>query len=220
MRVLITSGPTREPIDDVRFVSNVSTGRLGVSVAQAFCHAGHEVLFLHGASSLVPAASEKVCAFEFGSAASLLELLERLVTDPARAPDVMIHAAAVADYAPVKVDGKIKSDRPELVIEMRPTPKIADRVKSMRPDLPLILFKLESGISREELHARARRTMERAGAEGIVANLLEEVGIDEHRADLLRRDGSSTILGSRGAIGSGLVAEAERLAASSFVAKG
>jgi phosphopantothenoylcysteine decarboxylase/phosphopantothenate--cysteine ligase len=211
MRVLITSGPTREPIDDVRFVSNVSTGRLGVAVAEAFRSAGHEVLFLHGIGSLVPSGAPGLRTFEFESAASLLALIERLVEDPTLRPDAMIHAAAVADYAPVKVVGKIKSDRKELVIEMQPTPKIADRVKQLRPDLPLILFKLESCISRDELHARARRTLERAGADAIVANLLEEVEVEKHRADLLRKDGTSTVLGTRAAIGAGLVAEAVRL---------
>jgi phosphopantothenoylcysteine synthetase/decarboxylase len=212
MRIAITSGPTREPIDDVRYVSNVSTGRLGVAVAEAFLAAGHDVLFLRGEGSLAPAEREGLEVVTFGSAASLLALLEKRLTRDGGAPVAWIHAAAVADYAPAPVAGKLKSDRDELVLRMLPTPKIGDRIRARRDDLTIVMFKLESGIARDELERRARATLERAGADAIVANLLAEVGA-EHRALLLRRDGTRRELASREAIAAALVEEVTRLVA-------
>lgn len=220
MRILLTSGPTREPIDDVRFVSNVSTGRLGVAIAAEFLAAGHEVVFLRGAGSIAPTPHSRLQLVEFESTASLLAAIENELARSERAPVAWIHAAAVSDYAPVKSEGKIKSDRDALVIEMRPTPKVADAVKRRFPRVPLVLFKLESGIARDELHARARRAMSRCGAEAVVANLLEDVTKESHRADLLRADGVVTTFETRSTIGKGLVAEIERLTRRSTPASG
>lgn len=212
MKVLITSGGTREPIDSVRFVSNVSTGRLGAAVAGAFLDRGHSVVYLRGVGAVEPARHAQLTAVEFTSAASLLAEAERQLCGPA-APDVLIHAAAVADYAPVPVEGKIKSTEPELVLRLLPTPKVADRLRARAPDLPMILFKLESGIDRAELVRRARATLARVRAQAVVANLIEDVGEQSHRADLLRADGSAEIAEGRPAIAAALVREAERLAA-------
>lgn len=107
------------------------------------------------------------------------------------APDLLIHAAAVADYAPEPVDGKISSTGSSLVLTLAPTPKVADQVRAAYPDLPIILFKLEARVSEEELVRRAHRTMARVGADAIVANHVGEVGATSHRALLLRSDGTS-----------------------------
>ncbi|MBK6941453.1 MAG: phosphopantothenoylcysteine decarboxylase [Planctomycetes bacterium] len=205
LHVAITSGPTREPIDDVRFVSNVSTGRLGVAVARAFCAAGHRVTLLHGLGSATPEPSlPGLTLVPFESAAALLDALQRTF-DAASAPMLLIHAAAVADYAPVKTDGKIKSTAPELIVRMQPTPKVADAFRRTHPRVPIVMFKLEAGITRDELRARATATMRRVGAEAVVANLLSEVGPDAHRAELIRADGSSIAFDGRDALARGLV---------------
>ena len=144
---------------------------------------------------------------------------------PTRAEDFsdwynqLVLRAELADYAPVKTGGKLKSDRAALVIEMRPTPKIADRIHAMHPELPMIMFKLESGITREELHARARETARRAGARAIVANLLQDVSAGAHRADLLSDAGRCVTFETREEIASGLVSEVERLVRSSMIAE-
>ncbi len=209
--VAITSGPTREPVDEVRYVSNVSTGTLGASIASAFLAAGHRVSFLSCIGSKRPPAHPGLEVIEFESAESLLAAIERTLAGQPHA--ALIHAAAVADYAPVRTAGKISSSEPELVLRMKPTPKIADRIRARFPSLPLVMFKLEAGIPRDELWARARRTMQRAGADAIVANLVAEVTPTSHRADLLRADGTTEALADRAAITSALVREVERLAA-------
>lgn len=209
MRLLITSGPTREPIDAVRFVSNVSSGRLGTAIAGCALARGHDVVFLRGEGSLAPPPAERLAIVDFGSARSLLETLRARLC---AAPHVVVHAAAVADYAPEPVAGKVKSDAPEWTLRMVATPKIADEVKRVRPDVGLILFKLEAGIPRDELHRRALATARRAGADAIVANLVEEVGADRHAADLLWPDGRAEHFATRDAAAEGIVRAAERIA--------
>jgi len=210
MKVVVTSGPTREPVDDVRFISNVSSGRLGCSVATAFSSAGHQVRLLSGPGALIPPECETLVVEEITTATSLLDALTREV-ESVSPPDLLVHAAAVADYAPIKAEGKIKSTEPELLLRMAPTPKVVDGVRRLAPNLAIILFKLESGIDRDELHRRARAAMARVGGAAVVANLLDEVGVDGHRADLLRADGSCLPLDGREAIATSLVTEAERI---------
>lgn len=192
-------------------MSNVSTGRLGVAVAQAFLAAGHRVTLLHGLGSATPSApSAGLSLVPFESASSLSEALLRTFSSP-DAPHLLIQAAAVADYAPVKSDGKIKSTAPELVVRMLPTPKVADGFARAFPRVPIVMFKLESGIALDELRARATATMRRVNARAVVANLLGDVGPDHHRAELIRADGSRVAFGDRDALARGLVEEASRI---------
>lgn len=208
--VAITSGPTQEPLDEVRYFSNRSTGRLGVELAASFAGAGYRVCFFHGPGALKPQASEAVALQPFTTAASLGRLLIDLFGRPG-SPRLLVHAAAVADYAPEPVPGKLSSSEPELLLRLRPTPKLADLLRHCHPELPMILFKLESGIERAELHRRARATLERVGALGIVANLAEQVTETSHRADFLRRDGTLHSLETRSEIAACLVREADAL---------
>jgi phosphopantothenoylcysteine decarboxylase/phosphopantothenate--cysteine ligase len=217
--VLVTSGPSREPVDDVRYVSNVSSGRLGVAVGEAFARAGHAVVLLRGVGSALPVSGSAVRVVEFTTAQSLLENALALLRQ-ARGPDLLIHAAAVADYAPEPRAGKLKSSQRELVLRMKPTPKVVDRIRAATPELPLIVFKLESSISRPELHRRARATAVRVGARAVVANLVSEVSAGRHVADLLRSDGSIEHLNGREEIARALVAEAERIIAHERAAGG
>ena len=205
--VAITSGPTREPLDAVRYLSNQSTGRLGWELANAFVAAGYHVHFLCGPGSLRPEASESLDLLPFTSAESLGRLLIDLLSRPVSV-GLLVHAAAVADYAPEPVSGKLPSTSSELVLRLRPTAKLADHVRECFPSLPMILFKLESGIERAELHRRARTTLERVAAFGIVANLAEQVGEITHRADFLGRDGTLHLLESRAEIAACVVREA------------
>lgn len=216
--VAITSGPSREPWDDVRYLSNVSSGRLGTALAEAFLSAGHRVSFLCGPGSFRPAPSPRLDLIPFTTAESLRDLL-LAVFRRRPGPELLLHAAAVADFAPVPFSGKLSSSLDDPVLRLRPTPKVVDCVREACPELPILLFKLESGIERAELHRRARATSARVGAYGIVANLLQEVGESDHRADFLRWDGAVESLVGRRAIAACLLREAER-AISSAASRG
>ena len=92
MRVLITAGPTREPIDDVRFISNRSSGQMGFALAEAASAAGHEVTLLLGPVLLPPSVAERVNVIRFNTTADL----EALLAEHFPKSDVLIKAAAVA----------------------------------------------------------------------------------------------------------------------------
>ena len=182
--VWVTGGGTREPIDDVRWVGNVSTGRMACEVARAAARRGDRVtLFL---AELAPAPrSPRVAVRRFVTA----EQLRRALASEAPAPDAIVHAAAVADYAPLPRRGKVPSGRGSWTLRMRPLPKIVAELRLRHPRAVLCMFKLESGVSLDELRRRATEAARRAGADLVFANRLEDVGA-EHRGFLLdlRRD--------------------------------
>ena len=97
MRVLITAGGTREPIDEARVIANTSTGRLGARVAGAAVAAGHEVLLLHGMQAARPGSARVRCEV-FDTGGELARLLER----HAPQADAVFHAAAVSDFVPTR----------------------------------------------------------------------------------------------------------------------
>lgn len=182
MRIWITGGGSREPIDDVRYVGNYSTGRLSTVLVHEALARGHEVCaFLSSSvpSTLLPERT----GFEtlrFESSAELRSLL----TESRDEPHAILHSAAVADYAPEQSPGKVPSGRTEWTVKFRALPKIAPELRARFPSAVLLLFKLESGISPEQLHERAHRALLASGADLIFANLLEEVQ-EEHQGWLL-----------------------------------
>ncbi|MFW6335512.1 MAG: phosphopantothenoylcysteine decarboxylase, partial [Phycisphaeraceae bacterium] len=124
MKILLTAGPTREPIDEVRFLSNRSSGKVGLSLARAAHDAGHRVTLLLGpvcAGDDLPGGIEVV---RFGSTADLQRELEHRFD----ACDALIMAAAVADYRPAEViQGKTpRAHDPEatMTIQLEPTPDL------------------------------------------------------------------------------------------------
>src|SRR3989344_7621556 len=98
MRILLTSGATREPIDSVRFISNFSTGKTGAAIASFFELNGASVSFLHGEDSFVPKGLRDTQ--EFSAFEDLNERLKRRLSSSKY--DAVIHAAAVSDYSPVE----------------------------------------------------------------------------------------------------------------------
>jgi len=172
MRLLITAGPTREPIDAVRFISNRSSGRTGIAIAQAAVDAGHDVTLLLGPVMVPTTLHDHMRIYRFGSSAELKQLLEAHFPDC----DALVMAAAVADYRVAEVtDGKIKresdsgSDR-ELTLRLQPTPDlVAGLASTKRPDQKIIAFALENPA---ELEQRAVAKMQRKRVDAILANPL------------------------------------------------
>lgn len=178
LRVVVTTGGTREPIDPVRFLGNRSSGRQGVAVARAAAERGAEVVLIGAhldASVAAEAAHPRVDLREAGTAAEL----GSAVADAARDADVVVMAAAVADYRPVSVaDHKLtKSDDPLPAIVLEETEDIvAGLVRSRRPGQTIVGFAAETPRQGETLADRARRKRARKGLDLIAAN---EVGWDK-----------------------------------------
>jgi phosphopantothenoylcysteine decarboxylase / phosphopantothenate---cysteine ligase len=186
-KLLITAGPTHEPIDAVRFLGNRSSGRVGVALADEAARRGWAVTLLLGPAPRQPSDSRvRVCRFR--TAADL----EKLLAEETPAADVLIMAAAVADYRP-KVDpqffgGKFRRKNEVLTLQLEPTPDLLAGVASRRrPDQFMVGFALEP---REELLASARSKLERKKVDMVVGNPLETMDGETIEAMVLGKDGT------------------------------
>ncbi len=175
MKVLVTAGATREPIDAVRFISNVSSGATGVAIAEFLAAAGHEVTLLHGEGSLRSSATGVTCG-AFGSTEQLATRLESALCHGGF--DAVIHAAAVADYRPANPHaGKLGSYADELTIRLVPTPKLLPEIKSWAPTPPRVLgFKLTAGADSALRAAAVGKLFAAGGVDAVVHNDMDELG--------------------------------------------
>ncbi|MFK7789618.1 MAG: phosphopantothenoylcysteine decarboxylase [Phycisphaeraceae bacterium] len=183
MRILITAGPTREPIDDVRFISNRSSGQMGFALAEAASSAGHDVTLLLGPVLLPPSVADQVNVIRFNTTADL----ESLLAEHFPKCDVLIKAAAVADYRPVTL---IKGKTPRssgLSIHLEPTPDlVAGCAKTKRDDQTIIAFALEEA---EVMETRAVDKMKRKKVDAILANPLQTMDATDIEPILFYADG-------------------------------
>lgn len=172
-RVLVTAGPTYEPIDPVRFIGNHSSGKMGVAIADALAARGAQVTLLLGPSAQEPAQSE-VTTVRVRTAAEMHAEAARCFPEM----DAAVLAAAVADYRPAQTaKEKIKKGTEEMTLRLEKTPDIAaslGRVK--RPDQLLVGFALET----EDELANAREKLERKNFDLIVLNSLRDAGAGFH----------------------------------------
>lgn len=186
-RMLITAGPTHEPIDAVRFIGNRSSGRMGLALADAACGLGWHVTLLLGPVAGLPV-DTRVAVHRFRTASDLQALLALHVPSA----DVLVMAAAVADYRP-KVDpafqgGKFRRTDQKLTLELEPTPDLlAETSRTRRPDQLFVGFALEP---RAELLASARHKLEKKRVDLVVGNPLETMDSPTIEAVVIGRDGS------------------------------
>jgi phosphopantothenoylcysteine decarboxylase/phosphopantothenate--cysteine ligase len=160
-RVLITAGPTREPIDPVRFLTNRSSGKMGYAVALAAAKMGAEVVLVSGPVALECPPGVKRILTE--SAADML----KATCEQAQQANLFIATAAVADYTPMEVAGrKIKKNAETLSIEMKRTTDILATIKREHPHLFTVGFAAET----HDLMEYARSKLERKGIDMIAAN--------------------------------------------------
>jgi phosphopantothenoylcysteine decarboxylase/phosphopantothenate--cysteine ligase len=169
MKILITAGPTREPIDPVRFLNNRSSGKMGYALAAAFAHEGHSVLLVSGPTELdVP---DRVDFIPTETAAEMHDVVARYLGKM----DIAVFAAAVADYTPASVAAqKIKKTGETLTLELIRT---ADILGSAREKFgfngTLVGFAAET----ENLEAHAREKLVRKHCDLIIANDVSQPGI-------------------------------------------
>jgi phosphopantothenoylcysteine decarboxylase/phosphopantothenate--cysteine ligase len=184
-RILITAGPTREPIDAVRYIGNRSSGRMGVALAAAAVAAGHPTTLALGPASSAASESSLLTVRRFQTTTDLANLLAELWP----AADVLIMAAAVADFRPRRTDehGKISRGDGALTLELEPTPDLlASLAPLTRPDQLVIGFALEP---EDRLEASARDKLRRKALHAIVANPLETMDAPTVTARVLLANG-------------------------------
>jgi phosphopantothenoylcysteine decarboxylase/phosphopantothenate--cysteine ligase len=186
--VLVVSGSTEEEIDDVRVVTNRSSGRTGLALAREAFIRGAEVEMLVGPRHPEPPPYAKRSVF------TTVESLAKLVES--RKADIALVPAAISDFTPERSEGKIPSDSKSFQMRMRQAqkviPLVAKRCKRV------VGFKLESRVTEEELVERAHRRGKQHHLDLVVANRLEDVGEESSVAHLVDQDGNSVVVsGSR-----------------------
>jgi phosphopantothenate-cysteine ligase len=215
MNVVVAGGATIAPIDDVRVMTNISSGRFAAAVTEAFLGSGATVWHIHAAAAELPflrfarfALDAADRAAEFDRLSQLRErwlgLRDRLTLVPLElgnvddyaatmqrvvesAPiDVVVLPMAVTDFEPEPHAGKISSDRDTLEVHCRRTRKVIQLVRNWRPSVYLVGFKLLSRASREELIRRAAAACLANRADLTVANDLQALRAGRHTLYLVR----------------------------------
>jgi len=187
-KILVTSGGTREPIDEVRFIANVSTGSTGRALAESLARLGHEVVLLHGQGAL--SAANPVENESFSSAEDLRQRLLSRLSDGSFQAAIM--CAAVADYRPVQArKGKIRSDARSLTLKLVRNPKILPQLKAFSPSPLLVIgFKLTVGADTSQRLAAVEAQFDTGTVDAVVQNDLEEIKAAQvHPFYLHRRKG-------------------------------
>lgn len=184
-RVLVTGGPTRAYLDDLRYITNHATGRLGALMAEAAAARGWEVLYLAGAGSVLPRTHPaggvgQVTVVEIETVDELSAAVREAVSNGRC--DAIIHSMAVLDFAPAEVcPGKVSS-RDEWLVRLVPTPKVIQTIKDLDPGVFLVGFKLEPADEEVALVAAARTALAANRADLCVVNGLDSLRAGEHRA--------------------------------------
>ena len=165
-RVLVVAGPTMERIDPVRALTNTSSGLTGVLLATELVLDGCEVTMVYG-----PGREKPPQGIRLINVTSVAEMMEATLREAANDQDVIVMAAAAADYTPVEYNrAKMDSRLEGMQIKVTKTPKIIDRIRGVANDALLVGFKAEVNVTEEELIAAAQDKLQEASADLVVAN--------------------------------------------------
>ena len=187
--MLVTAGPTREPIDPVRFISNRSSGKMGYAIAEAARRRGANVTLVTGPTSIIEPSGVSIT--RVSTAAEMHDAVMRALPSH----QIVVGAAAVADYAPAQVaKTKIKKDRngDELALALKKSHDILASIASVKPRPFVVAFAAET----DSLEKNAKEKLAKKNADMIVANDVSDSSIgfdaDQNEVTVIARDGSST----------------------------
>ena len=187
-RVLVTAGSTIEYIDPIRVITNLSSGKMGVAIAQEAQRMGATVTLVYGHGTLSPETG-KIVRVNTGE-----EMYKAVVSElSSERHDIAVMAAAVADFAPAKrSDKKIDTKLGKTELSLVATRKIIDEVKNNSKDTFLVAFKADYCVSESVLIEKAYRKLKECDADIIVANDLgrkgSEPGSDKNEVFIVDRD--------------------------------
>ena len=194
LSMLVTAGATQESMDPVRFITNHSTGKMGAAIASEAVSRGAKVTYIKASTSVPdPDGCEVV------SAVSAAELCDA-VTERAASADIIVMAAAVADYRPKNVSpDKMKKKDGELTLELERTTDILAELGKRRKEGKLPVGQFICGFSMEtkDLIENSRAKLEKKNCDMIVANNLKEQGAgfghDTNKVTLITKDGNKEL---------------------------
>jgi phosphopantothenoylcysteine decarboxylase/phosphopantothenate--cysteine ligase len=181
MNCIVTAGPTHEPLDDVRRLTNFSTGRLGTELAGFLTARGHRVTLLVGELATYSGERQAAAVKTFSSTADLRAKLKALA---GKRVDAVFHAAAVSDFAfgnlftrdaagklkPFTATRKISTRGGNLFVELVPTPKIIAKLRGWFPSAKIVGWKYEADGNRAAALRAARRQIADCATDYCVAN--------------------------------------------------
>jgi len=204
MKYLITAGPTREFIDDVRYISNLSSGRMGFALARAARQAGHSVELVAG-----PVDQPTPEGVERRNVTSADEM-RRAVMAGVHDADIIIMCAAVADYRPAgRISGKMKKGPDTITLELVKTPDILSELGRIKEHRLLIGFALEA----ENAVENAKAKLAAKNADAIVLNLPAAMGAEDTTVQFITSGGGMEQIGpaSKHSVAIELVKRIDRL---------
>jgi phosphopantothenoylcysteine synthetase/decarboxylase len=186
LNILITSGPTKAFIDEIRYISNYSTGRLGTLIAEEFLKKGHKVTFIYGKDSIHPK-GKNLKLIEIQTINDLINVLKKELK---KRYDVIIHSMAVLDYVPSKqLETKVKSDKKFWNLKLVRTPKVIKLIKKVSPESILVGFKLEYNLKKSKIIREAKKLIKESNADYVVANDYRDIKRGKHIASILSKGG-------------------------------
>ncbi|MGH7245681.1 MAG: bifunctional phosphopantothenoylcysteine decarboxylase/phosphopantothenate--cysteine ligase CoaBC [Candidatus Levyibacteriota bacterium] len=162
-RIIVTMGGTRDYIDDVRFITNKSSGKMGAAIAEECFQRGADILVLRAITSVKPRFSLNEELFETA------EELETLIKKYAADYDVLFHTAAVSDYTVNKQSGKLDSAQ-KIRLELTPREKILSKIKHYNSDILLVGFKAVWNKNKQEQITEGEKKLQETGADAIIVN--------------------------------------------------
>ena len=204
MKVLITAGPTREYLDDVRYLSNASSGRMGFALAEAVLAAGHQVVLACGPVALTPPAGCEIHPVE--TTDELLATCNKLFPQC----DGVIATAAVCDYRPkARFQGKLAKKGVSLELELVETADVLADLGRHKGSRWIVGFALESD---EFAHVNALRKLKEKNCDAIVLNRPTAIGAETNRIEVIDPAGSTvaTFAGTKHDVATQLWAWIER----------
>lgn len=200
VKVVITAGGTREYIDDVRVMTNISSGKLGAMIANQFIEHGHDVVYVAPKNAIMPH-SGHYGQYEYRPVTdtnSVMDVMRELVPKA----NVVVHSMAVSDFTfDLKEATKISSGSPEALVEhirktIKLTPKVISNFRMWNPNAVLVGFKFTVGQTKKELHQIATDLMKTNQLDMVFANDKEMMQkATEHIGVLIMKDWEERVVG-------------------------
>ena len=202
-KVLIVNGPTQEDIDEIRVISNRASGKTGIEIAKECYRQKAEVCTVQNLEGV----SRKIKNLK---ARTGKEMQETVLKELENNYDLYITPAALVDFTVQKKEGKIKSAE-GLELRLKPGEKLADLIRKKFPELGIVAFKAEVGVSEKELIESAKKKMKELNASIVVANDVQKKGLgtEDNEVIIVSLKGEKKVSGTKAEIARALVEEIE-----------
>ena len=181
-KILVIGGPTAEPIDDVRVITNRSSGKTAIWLVKNAFYRGSDVELWYGFGSETPPDFIRTVRFE-----SISDHSKLLKSKDLKKFDVIVLCAALSDYIPKKLKGKIPSGKDKLVVELSPASKIISGLRKKAPNSKIIGFKVEETSSK--LKEKASALLKKNNLDFVVANTISGFSKDENEIWIIDKKG-------------------------------